>query len=294
MTTTTAPAGNAPQTASRRSTAPQGAGRPRLGFGGVLRSEGIKLSSLRSIRWTLAATVVAGLGLSLLISWGLKASSGMDGAPAIPTETYALAAATIAAPFIALVFGVLGVFAISSEYSSGMILSTLTAVPKRTPVFFAKAIVLVVVALVTAAILVIGGLLIALLFNSEVGSVIFSKVVLSGGAGAIVYLTLIALLAFGVAALFRSTAGGIAVVAGLTFVLPLGFQIASMTGWEWVSTVSHYIPAALGNIMSAGIAEATVPGATGPDYWGAMLIMLAWAAVAVIPAAILFRTRDAK
>lgn len=292
--TTTAPAGSAPQAPARRADAHRNDLRPRLRFGGVLRSEGIKLSSLRSIRWTLIATVVAGLGLSLLISWGLKASAGMEGAPAMPAETYALAAATIAAPFIALVFGVLGVFAISSEYSSGMILSTLTAVPKRTPVFFAKAIVLGLIALATAAILVIGGLLIALLFNAEVGSVIFSKVVLSGGAGAIVYLTLIALLAFGVAALFRSTAGGIAVVAGLTFVLPLGFQIASMTGWEWVGTVSQYIPAALGNTMSAGIAEATAPGATGPGYWGAMLIMVAWAAAAVVPAAILFRTRDAK
>ncbi|KKI21137.1 MULTISPECIES: ABC transporter permease [unclassified Leucobacter] len=292
--TTTAPAGSAPQAPARRSDAQRNAVRPRLRFGGVLRSEGIKLSSLRSIRWTLIATVVAGLGLSFLISWGLKSSAGMEGVPTIPPETYALSSATIAAPFIALVFGVLGVFAISSEYSSGMILSTLTAVPKRTPVFLAKAIVLAVVAVVTAAILVIGGLLIALLFNSEVGSVIFSKVVVSGGIGAIVYLTLIALLAFGVATLFRSTAGGIAVIAGVTFVLPLGLQIATMTGWEWVTTVSHYIPAALGNTMSAGIAEATVPGATGPDYWGAMLIMLAWALVAVIPAGILFRTRDAK
>ncbi len=291
--TTTAHAGSAPAPA-RRSDAQRNAVRPRLRFGGVLRSEGIKLSSLRSIRWTLIATVVAGLGLSFLISWGLKSTAGMEGAPAIPTETYALSSATIAAPFIALVFGVLGVFAISSEYSSGMILSTLTAVPKRTPVFLAKAIVLAVVAVVTAAILVVGGLLIALLFNSEVGSVIFSKVVVSGGIGAIVYLTLIALLAFGVATLFRSTAGGIAVIAGVTFVLPLGLQIATMTGWEWVSTVSHYIPAALGNTMSAGIAEATVPGATGPDYWGAMLIMLVWALVAVVPAGILFRTRDAK
>ncbi|GAA1776748.1 ABC transporter permease [Leucobacter iarius] len=292
--TTTAPAGSAPQAPARRTDAHRNAVRPRLRFGGVLRSEGIKLSSLRSIRWTLIATVVAGLGLSLLISWGLKSTAGMEGAPTIPPETYALSSATIAAPFIALVFGVLGVFAISSEYSSGMILSTLTAVPKRTPVFLAKAIVLGIIAVVTAAILVIGGLLIALLFNSEVGSVIFSKAVVSGGAGAIAYLTLIALLAFGVAALFRSTAGGIAVIAGLTFVLPLGLQIASMTGWEWVSTVSHYIPFSLGNTMSAGIAEATVPGATGPDYWGAMLVMLAWALVAVIPAGILFRTRDAK
>ena len=259
-----------------------------LAFPGVLRSEWIKLSSLRSIRVTIVATVLSGLALSALIA----ASMGEDvfGPGDAGLRGFLLMAATFSAPFLALVFGVFGVFAISSEYSSGMILSTLAAVPRRTPVFVAKAIVLALIAAVMAFAVVAGGLAVAVALRPESAAQLGSGAVISGGLGTVAYLVLIALFAFGVAGLLRSTAGGISVVAGVTFVLPVGFQVLSMTGWEWVDLVAAYLPISLGGTIGQGLGiESGEPG-----YWGSLAAMLVWAAVAVVPAAILFKRRDAR
>lgn len=280
--------------------APNGATRaplpgPGQTFGGVLRSERIKLSSLLSVRFTLLITVLSGLGIStlmaVLMSGEIRSgNAGMFGAGAEGLQSYLLMASTLSAPFLALIFGVLGVFAISSEYSSGMILSTLTAVPKRTPVFVAKALVLAALSAITATVLVLGGLGVAVLCLPDAAAQIGTTPVISGALGTIAYLVLISLFAFGVAALLRSTAGGVAVVAGITFVMPIVFQVLSMTGWEWVGTASMYLPTPLGGTLSQGLT--TMP--MEPGYWQAFIAMVVWAAVTVVPAAILFKRRDAR
>lgn len=287
---------------ARRSTfsAPaEGGSRIRVGkgltFGGILRSERIKLSSLRSVKITLLITLVMGIGLSALMA--LMWSNQFDQGPGAPTtdpagyQSYLLLVSTFTAPFLALVFGVLGVFAISSEYSSGMILSTLAAVPRRSPVFIAKAVVLAGFAALTALVLVAAGLLLGVLFMPDSASELGSLPVVSGALGGIAYLVLIALLAYGVAGLTRSTAGGIAIVTGLTFVLPIGFQVLTLTNWEWVPTVAQYLPSNLGGTLTRGIIE-EIPGQIG--FWIALIAMAAWAAVAVIPAGAAFQRRDAK
>ena len=278
-------------------------GAPRLTFGGVLRSERIKLLSLRSIRLTLLITVLVGLGLSAMIAllWSSEAGSpdSMMTLDAAGLQSYLLIVSTFTAPFLALVFGVLGVFAVTSEYSSGMILSTLTAVPRRTPVIVAKAIVTAVVAAITALVLVLGGLALAIAFLPQAAEQLGSATVISGGLGTLAYLVLITLLAFGIAAMLRSTAGGIAVIAGITFVLPIAMQMLMLTGWEWLPTVSAYLPGDLGGTLSIGLPAPGTPGAgapdaVGPDYWGALIAMAIWAAAALVPAALLFKRRDAR
>lgn len=267
---------------------------PGQTFGGVLRGERIKFTSLRSIRLTLFITAAFGLALSALVAllWSAEmggAPGGVDALGAEALQGYLLLVATLAAPFLALVFGVLGVFAISSEYSSGMIQSTLTAVPSRTPVYLAKALVLALVAGVTALVLVFGGLGIAAVVMPAAAAYIGSSVVISGALGTVAYLVLIALFAFGIAALLRSTAGGIAVVAGITFVLPVVFQILTMMNWEWVNVVSSYLPMPLGLVLSQGV----IDGGGSPDFWQALIAMVVWAAAVLVPAAILFKRRDA-
>lgn len=264
----------------------------RQSFGGVVRSERIKFSSLRSIKVTLALTIVMGLGLSALIAfmWNGEMLSATPAAAEL--RDYLLITATFAAPFLALIFGVLGVFAISSEYTSGMILSTLAAVPRRGSVFAAKGLVLAILATIIGVVLVLGGLGLALALHPSAITELATLPVVTGTLGTVAYLLLIALFAYGVAGILRSTAGGIAVVAGVTFVLPIALQMMSMTGWEWVATVSNFIPINLGALLSQGITEAD--GAYGPSYLQSLLAMVIWAAVAVIPAAILFQKRDAK
>ena len=268
---------------------------PKLSFGGVLRSERIKLTSLRSIQTTLLVTLLASVGLSLLSAWAMQSSYSYEGVDvaALPPEaldSYLLTVSTFASPFLALIFGVLGVFVISSEYSSGMILSSLAAVPRRTPMYFGKALVLAAIAGFTALLLVALGLGLGLLFLPAAASQVFSTTVLTGVLGAIVYLVCVALMGFGLAALLRSTAGGIALVAGIVFVLPIGFQFLSMTGWEWVPTVAMYLPMSLGGTLSFGIADQ----AADPSYGAAMLAIALWAIVPGVLGLIGLKTRDAK
>ncbi|UOQ60739.1 ABC transporter permease [Leucobacter rhizosphaerae] len=265
---------------------------PRLTTAGVLRSEWIKLASLRSIRVTILVTVLAGLGFSAMI--GMLWSGELTGAGTTPDpaalEAYLLTVSTASASFLALVFGVLGVFAVASEYSSGMILSTLTAVPRRTPVAIAKMVVLATISAITALTVVVGGLGIAALCLPAAGPSLLAMPVVSGVLGTIVYLVLFALFAAGIAGLLRSTAGGIAVVAGVAFVLPIGFQVLSLTGWEWVPVAAQYLPSSLGAVISQGMVDV----ASGPTFWGALGAMLAWAVVVLIPALLGFLRRDAR
>ncbi|KAM9862261.1 ABC transporter permease [Leucobacter sp. BZR 635] len=268
---------------------------PTLSFGGILKSERIKLTSLRSIRITLLVTLLASVGLSLLSAWAMKTTFTYDGMdpsslPADALQSYLLTVSTLASPFLALIFGVLGVFVISSEYSSGMILSSLAAVPRRSPMFFGKAIVLAVIAAVTALVLVVLGLVIGLLFIPAAGAELFSYPVLTGALGAVVYLVCIALLGFGFAAALRSTAGGISLVAGIVFVLPIGLQFLMMTGWEWVPTVGSFLPMSLGSTLALG----DVSTNTDPTYLVGMLAIALWAVVPMALGLLVLKTRDAK
>ncbi|KUF07157.1 ABC transporter permease [Leucobacter sp. G161] len=268
---------------------------PKLSFGGIIKSERIKLTSLRSIRITLLVTLLASVGLSLLSAWAMKTTfsyDGMDPAalPAEGLQSYLLTVSTLASPFLALIFGVLGVFVISSEYSSGMILSSLAAVPRRTPMYFGKAIVLAVIAALTALVLVVLGLVIGLLFIPAAGAELFSYPVLTGALGAVVYLVCVALLGFGFAAALRSTAGGIALVAGIVFVLPIGLQFLMMTGWEWVPTVGSFLPMSLGSTLALG----DISTNTDPTYGIGMLAIALWAAIPMALGLLVLKSRDAK
>lgn len=266
--------------------------KPALTFPGVLRSEWIKLASLRSIRVTLLVTVLAGLGLSTMIGmlWSQELTAG-GGVPSdADLQGYLLTVSTAAASFLALVFGVLGVFAVASEYSSGMILSTLTAVPRRSPVAVAKMLVLAGISAVAALVIIVGGLAIATFCLPASMPALLSSTVVSGALGMVGYLVLFALFSAGIAGLLRSTAGGVAVVAGVAFVLPIGFQVMSLTGWEWVPTAAQYLPASLGNVIAQGIGEV----ASGPNFWGALAAMGGWAIAVLVPALLTFMRRDAR
>lgn len=272
--------------------------RSRLAFSGVIRSEWIKLLSLRSIKITLLITVLISLGMSALMAWATQEFFIDQGESAL--RMYLLTIATFPATFLALIFGVLGVFAVASEYSSGMILSTLAAVPTRAPVLWAKAIVLTAISAITALVLVAAGLGIAAAFAPDAAAELADAQVISGALGTVAYLALIALFAFGVAALLRSTAGGIAVVAGVTFVLPIGFQVLTMTGWDWVTNVANYLPSSLGSTVGQGIHDGSatavdgIADTGGPGFWLALAALVAWAAVTLIPAAVALQRRDAK
>lgn len=123
---------------------------PGVSLGGVLRSEWLKLRSLRSVWFTLALAV----GSMLLFGAvnALQFSSRWDESGAATRAGMDPVAALMGGWFMAqLIIGVLGVLAVTSEYASGSIGSTLAAAPRRTPVLVAK---LLVPAAVTVGVLV--------------------------------------------------------------------------------------------------------------------------------------------
>ncbi len=262
----------------------------KLSFDGVLKGEWIKLLSLRSIRWSIATMLVLSWGGAVLMSWSM-ASTGFYESAQVPSLL--VQSASLGSIFTVLIMGVIGVLAITSEYASGLILSSLTAVPARTPLLAAKILVVAALALVVGAVSTFGSAFIAAIFFGEEGwAVLFQPEVMVSLLGTTFYLVLAALMSLGIGALLRSSAGAISVVVTLLFVVTIVFQILLMTGWEWVPVVGSWMPADLGNTVSF-VAMSPDMASGDMGYWGALGGLAAWAAAALVPAAILLKTRDA-
>lgn len=264
----------------------------RLSFDGVLRGEWIKLLSLRSIRWSIVVMIALSFGGAAMMSFALR---GTDMITPETLPSMVVQAATFGSVFTVLIMGVLGVLAVTSEYASGLILSSLTAVPSRTPLLAAKALVVASLSLLLGAVSVFGsGLLAAVVIGDGAMDAYLQPESLLSMLGATLYLTLASLMALGIGALLRSSAGAISIVVVLLFVATIVFQVLGLTGWEWVPEVAKWMPADLGHTLSSAAmvpADAVTEGGVG--YWGALGGLAAWAVAALVPAGILLKTRDA-
>jgi ABC-2 type transport system permease protein len=261
---------------------------PRLTTGGILRSEWIKLRTVRSTVWSYAIIILVSFGIALLLATTIN----FEGAPPAELQnSIVLDAATFGIYFGQLVVGVLGVLTISGEYSTGMIRSTLTAVPKRLPALAAKALVLFVTTFVVGLISVFGSLLIALpLLDGHGVRPDFGDGTLIGNLVlAAVYLGLVAVFALGLGTILRSSAGGIAATLGTILLLPTILNlIASLTRAEWATNLMPYLFSSAGGGMYT-------PAAAGAalDQGQNALVVLAWVAVSLVVGALLLKRRDA-
>src|ERR1700689_5134068 len=119
----------------------------RAGLGGALASEFTKLQPVRSTYWTLCALFVVSVGLAAAIAAGTEAhftdhpfaEVGFDATQTSLGAFFELGQ---------LIIAVIGAMVITSEYSTGMIRTSLTAQPRRGVVYAAKAIVFTTVTLV--------------------------------------------------------------------------------------------------------------------------------------------------
>ncbi|GAA4171534.1 ABC transporter permease [Gryllotalpicola koreensis] len=258
MTTATAPT---------QSNALAGLDNIRLSFPRLVRSEWIKLRSIRSTMWCFGILFVLNIGFPILI-----ASVGNFGGTSNPhltgdsAGTIAVTVVTLGVNFTSLVVGVLGVLIISGEYATGMIRSTFTADPRRLGAFFAKALVLAVATFVVSA---VSTWIAALAVHPILGrqnvdfSLSDSKIFLPI-LGSSVYVVLIALLAFGIGSLVRVSAGGIAITLGLLLVAPLILQILSalLSGTHWPADVSAFLPSNAGGQLFAYASDASTAAQT--------------------------------
>ena len=265
----------------------RGAATGRVTFPRVLRSEWIKLRSLRSTVWSFAIVIAVSAGLALLMGLGIPAADGA--VPADTQTTLVLQASLFGVFFGQLVIAVLGVLVISGEYSTGMIRSTLTAVPRRLPALWAKAVVLFVSSFVvgvvasTAAFLVASPILASKGFHAS----LFDGDVILPVLGGALYLAIVSVFALGLGAILRASAGGIAAALGLILLLPIVFTIAPL---QWMHDTAPYL------MMNAGLSSFGLRGFGGGtplDTWQQVLVVIGWAAVSLAAGAILLKRRDA-
>jgi ABC-type transport system involved in multi-copper enzyme maturation permease subunit len=185
----------------------------------VAVSEWTKLHSLRSTRWSLLVAVVLTIGLPLLFAT-IVGSHWAHMNPHERADRHPLDVALAGVNLSQLAIAVLGVLIITGEYSTGMIRASLTAVPKRLPVLWAK---LGVYAVVTFVLMVPSVLLAfwgsqAILNRHHILQISFSHAGVArtvfGGA---LYLVVLGMFAMAIGAIVRNTAGGMAAVAALFF-----------------------------------------------------------------------------
>jgi ABC-2 type transport system permease protein len=188
--------------------------------GAVVTMEWLKLRSVRSTWYIVAVFAVAMVALAIIVDGHANWSqlSAADRASFDPVND-----AYTGLGLGQLLFGVLGVLALSTEFSSGLIRATFAAVPGRARVLAAKAAVLGGLTLVAGEIFSFAAyaageaMLRSPAPHATLGQPGVLRAVLMAGA----YPALIALTGLGLAALIRHTAGAICAVVGVVFVLPL-------------------------------------------------------------------------
>ena len=254
----------------------------RYGFRHVARMEWIKLRSLRSTWWTLAISAAGAVAIGVAV--GLNTKNG--------TEDLTNNALAGLIPAL-LVSGLLGVLLMTSEYSSGMIKSTLTASPRRPLLLAAKTTVFGAVALAFGeaasfiAFFAGGAALrdgIAAPALTQPGVL---RAVMLGGAG----FCLLGLLGLGLGAIVRHSGAAIAVYVGCVFVLPTFF-----------GNLAHQVGVYLPIIIVANSLTTTQPPACRPGVadctpflsaWAGLGVLALYAAVALVAGGCVFARRDA-
>ncbi len=257
----------------------------RAGFGDALRSEFTKIKSTRSTYWTLLALVVVCVGIGALASAG--AASQANG---ISKDTFDATQQSLAGLYVGqLIIAVLGALTITSEYSTGMIRTTLSVQPRRGVVFAAKAAVFAVISLVTGLIASFASFFVgqALMSGHHLSVTLGDPNVLRAVIGGGLFLAACGMLAYGLGAILRHTAGAITAAIGLLFVLSV---LINFLPQSWQDNVDKWVPALAGSQVWA---TKVSPGAHQFPAWGGFAVLAGYAAVAMIVGLVCFRTRDA-
>lgn len=169
---------------------------------GALNAERIKLLTVRSALWSAAVAALLSLGIA-----ALQASVAYD-YERLTASTAALGVTVFGVP----VLTVLAAMTLTGEYRSAMIATTFQAVPRRTVVMGAKAVVAAVFcALVAAAMVLASAGVVRVVAPPDAGRSVTTDL-WSTAAGVALYAALAAVLGVGVAGLVRHTAGAVAVL----------------------------------------------------------------------------------
>jgi ABC-2 type transport system permease protein len=254
----------------------------------ALHAEWTKLRTTSGARWLALAAIIltAAVGAAVAAATAYNPGTGQD-----PTKL-SLTGIDLGQAVIA----VLAVLAVSGEYSTGMIHTTLTAIPRRTSMLAAKASVVTAVVLAAGTVAVLASVLAGRLLLPGKGFIAahgYPRLSLGDGAtlraagGSVLYLALIALLSLGIATAVRDSATAIGVVLALLYLFPI--IAAAVTNPHWQRHLQQIAP------MPAGLAiQATTNLHNLPiSPWAGLGVLAAWASVGLLTGALTLRLRDA-
>lgn len=263
-------------------------------FGGAVSSELLKLAALRTA-WVLSVITLV-LGVLVAGSAAFSYQQFTAGTEFDTGEPLQLASQGMTGSYFAMILlGALGVLTITTEYASGSIRSSVTAVPQRSRLLAAKALALAVwTAVVTAAMILLSHIVVALI-TEPVG---MTDVVADAGIAGMYAATwasvvLTVLMGFGLGTLLRSSAGGIVMLAVILFVVQIALTIlwGITNGADWTQTLLQLEYMSLvGQFTEAG--DGQMPGMEPLARWQAGLGILVWTAVPVLAGWMSFLRRD--
>jgi ABC-2 type transport system permease protein len=255
-----------------------------------LHAEWTKLRTLPGTAWLLlgmvAVTVIISATVSAAVSCTSTAACHVDVTKLSLTGTY-LGQAVVA---------IVAVLAVSGEYATGMMATTLAAMPRRASVLAAKAAVVTAVTLAAGTLAVLGSVLAGRLIlpghgyspaNGYPALSLADGTVLRAAAGTVLYLALIALLSLGVATAVRDSAVAIGVVLALLYLFPILTQVVGSPGVARHLQQIGPMTAGLEVQASTGLAHLPI----GP--WAGLAVLAGWAAAALLAGALVLRVRDA-
>lgn len=253
----------------------------------VVRSEWTKFRSLRSTRYTLlvAVTLVIGIGalFSAVTANQYHTFSAADRASFSPIST-----SLNGMMFAVVAFGVLGVLLMSGEYATGMIRSSLTAVPRRLPILWGKLAVfagtIFGVSLVASFISFFLGQ--ALLSSHHLNVAITAPGAMRSVVGAALYLTVAGMIGVALATLLRNSAAAIATFAAVFFVVP---PLTSLLPSSISDHLARYLPSNAGEVLWGGTHNVQNP----LSPWTGFALLCGYAAVLIGVAAWRLRRVDA-
>ncbi|MCK1797516.1 ABC transporter permease [Streptomyces sp. XM4193] len=248
----------------------------------VLKSEWTKVTTVRSTLWTLVLAFFLTVSIGIAFSALLKNLSDEErGGPLDPT--YVSFSGMSMGQLAMVAFGVL---VVSGEYSTGMIRASLGAVPQRGVFMSAKLVactaLALVVGMVTSVVTFFGS---QLVLGDEKASITDDGVLRAVVCGGL-YMTLMALFSMGVTWMLRSP------LLAFSILMPFFFIVSGILGVvEATRKIAQFLPDQAGMTMLAVNDLTDFDRAYGPG--GALLIMLAWVAAALIGGYVMLKRRDA-
>ncbi|HEY0869698.1 MAG TPA: ABC transporter permease subunit [Acidothermaceae bacterium] len=255
----------------------------------MLHAEWTKLRTSAGTFWLLLAAMSLTIGLGAVVDAGVSCSSAACGQD--PAKL-SLSGVYLGQVFVAIS----AVTIISGEYGTGMIRTTLTAMPNRVGVLVAKAVVAVGWAFAAGLVGVVGSAVLGQILLPDKGFTPahgYASVALSHGgtlravSGSVLYLVLIALLSLGIATVVRDSAAGIGVVLGLLFAFPIA--LVTVSNPHWHRHLEQLAP------MNAGLGiQTTIDVHSLPlTPWAGLGVLGVWAAGALVLGAFVLQLRDA-